>query len=87
MGEMETRIRAIEEDLDRNRDAHKEFYSRIRELEQSAALNRQMIEELKEIKADVKDLKEKPARRWEMVATQVIQWLIVAALAASALFK
>ena len=87
MAEMEARIHALEEDAERNRDAHKEFYSRIRELEQSAALNRQMIEELKEIKADVKDLKEKPARRWEMVITQVIQWLIVAALAASALFK
>ena len=33
-------------------------------------------EDVKEIKSDVKDLKQKPARRWELVITEMIKLLV-----------
>lgn len=84
---IEARVKALEDDSERNRTAHKEYYDRIRELEKVSMLNRQMIDELQEIKTDVKELKEKPARRWENAVNIIMQALILAALAALNLAK
>lgn len=40
-----------------------------------------------EIKEDVKELKEKPMRKFDSISTYVIQWLIVAILGAVLIFK
>ena len=40
-----------------------------------------------EIKADVKDLKERPSNRWEGLVNSVVQWIAVALLAAYTALK
>lgn len=40
-----------------------------------------------EIKSDVKDLKERPVKRYDTIATAVVQWLILAVLGAAIVFK
>ena len=39
------------------------------------------------IQADLKELKEKPGKRWESVVQTVLQWVVVAILAAVVVFK
>ena len=84
---LEPRVRALEEDSERNRETHREFYRRIRDLEQTSGETKIVLNDLKEIKADVKELKEKPGKRWDNAVTSILQWLIVGALAASQLFN
>ena len=38
-------------------------------------------DKLEELTADVKSLKEKPARRWETISGTVMQWVVTALLA------
>lgn len=40
-----------------------------------------------EIKSDVKDLKERPVKRYDTIATAVFQWIILAILGAVIVFK
>lgn len=40
-----------------------------------------------EIKADVKDLKERPVKRYDTIANAIVQWLILAVLGAVVVFK
>lgn len=40
-----------------------------------------------EIKADVKDLKERPMKRYDTISTAVVQWLILAVLGAVVVLK
>lgn len=40
-----------------------------------------------EIKADVKELKERPVKRYDTIATAIVQWLILAVLGAAVVFK
>lgn len=40
-----------------------------------------------EIKSDVKDLKERPIKRYDTIATAVVQWLILGVLGAAIIFK
>lgn len=45
------------------------------------ALREENVEkDVKEIKDDVKDIKEKPAKRWESVVTQIVSILVAAVL-------
>lgn len=79
---LEERVTALEEDRKRSSATHKEFYERLRNLEIASNESKLMLQELKEIKEDVRELKEKPARRWESAVNIVLQALILAALAA-----
>ena len=79
---LEERVVALEEDRKRSTATHKEFYDRIRSLEIASNETRVMLEDLKEIKADLKELKEKPAKRWDNALNIILQALILAALAA-----
>ena len=83
---MEIRVKDLEKDAERNREAHKEFYARIREAEQELKLQKQMLTELVGIRNDLQELKSIPAKRWNAAVSSALQWLIVAALTASQLF-
>lgn len=83
---LEQRVGQLEDDRDRNRDAHEKIYARLDKLEKVQAVNTKLVEGIDEIKADVKELKEKPAKRWDNAVNSIIQWLIIAALALSNLF-
>ncbi len=87
---VESRLRVLELELGHNQQAHKEFFSRLEKLERQNAVTderyQQILAGLSEVKADVRDLKEKPARRWEQAMGLVLEWAVLGLLAASLLF-
>ena len=87
----EDRIKALEEDSQRNQKTHKEFFSRFEALNLEAAGIQKDFQNillvLNEVKADVKEPKDKPARRWESVVNLVLQWAVLGLLAAAMIFR
>lgn len=90
-GNLEARVDAIEKDLERNSVAHREFYGKFEVLgKQQAVIDErytQIQAILSQIQTDLKDLKEKPAKRWENITNAVMQWVVLAVLAATLVFK
>ena len=63
------------DELERRQDNLDELVGTVKVL---AVRERQVEIDVKEIKSDVKSLASKPARRWEMLVTQVLTVLIAA---------
>lgn len=86
---LEARIISLEKDADRNSKQHSEFYAKftaiaVAEGKRDTTLG-QMSVTLQEIKDDVKSLKDKPTRRWELITNEAVKWgtlLVLAMLAA-----
>lgn len=82
---MTSRIEALEDESERNKAAHKEFYEKLEKSHTSVALIEQRLEQIKEdtaeIKSSVQVLKDKPARRWDGAVDKVI-WAVCAAVVA-----
>lgn len=85
------RVTSLEQTAAQNHESHGEIYARIEAVEKGHATLDVSLNSIKqvldEIKADVKDLKEKPAKRWDMIVTEVVKWLVIAALGAMVVFK
>ena len=75
----------INNDTKRNTETHREMYERIRllEIEQAETKTQygHIMETLGAIKADVAELKSKPAKRWENVVDKVIFAVVGAGVA------
>lgn len=71
--ELEERLAAINE---KNTETHREMYDRLRKLEIDQAETKtqygHIMETLVAIKADVTELKSKPAKRWESVIAAIV---------------
>ena len=71
--ELEERLAAIN---DKNTETHREMYDRLRKLEIDQAETKtqygHIMETLGGIKADMAELKSKPAKRWESVIAAII---------------
>ena len=71
--ELEERLAAINE---KNTETHREMYDRLRKLEIDQAETKtqygHIMETLVSIKADMAELKSKPAKRWESVIAAII---------------
>ncbi len=76
----EDRIKALEEDSRKNQQTHKDFYKRFEELNVTLVMNGKDIQgvmsKLDEISRDVKEIKEKPGKRYETVAVCVITTIV-----------
>ena len=87
----EDRIKALEQDSQRNQQTHKEFFNKFEESRTADAVTQeryqQILATMSEVKEDVKALKEKPAKRWEQVINIVLQWAVLGLLAAVTLIK
>lgn len=85
------RVKTLEEKAEKNSQDHGQFYARIEATEKGQGIIQADLSNIKtlcnEIKADVKDLKEKPAKRWDGLANSVIQWAVLALLAAYTALK
>lgn len=72
----EAEIEALKRDMDRNSSTHREFYNMFNELKIDAQVQKSSFENIlsvvNEIKADVKELKEKPSKRWDTVVVGFI---------------
>ena len=88
---LSVRVRALEIADKDNHESHGAIYARLEALEKGHAVLDTSLTNiwtvLKEIQADVKDLKDKPAKRWDTIVSEAIKWLVVAALGAMVVFK
>lgn len=70
----------VEEHREKSSKDHHEMYDRIRQLEIANAKTDtqygQIMETLGTLKAEISALKEKPARRWEIVITAIITGVV-----------
>lgn len=86
-----TRITVLEQESKENHESHGKIYARLEAVENGHAVLDSSLKSLKslceEIRADVKELKEKPAKRWDMIVSETIKWLVLAALGAMVIFK
>lgn len=85
------RVATIEKAISENSESHGKLYARIETVEKGQAVintNLDNIEKLcNEICADVKTLKEKPAKRYDALVNSVMQWLVLAILGAVVVFR
>lgn len=85
------RVTALEQTASKNSLTHGELYARIEAVEKGQAVinsNLSNIEKLcNEICSDVKELKEKPAKRYDGLVSAVMQWAIIGLLSASIILK
>ena len=76
----ESEIQELKKDMERNSTAHREFYDSFKKLEvkQGVADNTisNIFSVMNEIKDDVKELKDKPIKKWDSVTTYAITALI-----------
>ncbi len=79
------RVEALEKDSEHNKDAHKEFYSKLEGSHTAVAVIEERLDQIRsdteEIKESVQELKDKPARRWENIVEKAI-WAVCAAVIA-----
>ena len=77
------RVTALEHTAERNSEDYGKIYTRVEAVEQGqAVVNNNMnniIIVCNEIKQDVKELKEKPVKRWDSLVLAVLQWAVIAA--------
>ena len=85
------RVTALEKTAAENHESHGAIYARIEGLEKGhAVLDTNLAniwKVLTEIQKDLKDLKERPAKRWDMVVSEAVKWFIIAALGAMVIFE
>ena len=85
------RVTALEKSASDNHESHGAIYARIEAVEKGHAILDNSLANiwtvLKEIQADVKELKDKPAKRWDLIVSESLKWLIIAALGAMVIFK
>ena len=87
----EDRIKALEVDSERNQKTHKEFFARFEDMKVEAKGIQKdfqnILTVLNEVKTDVKELKDKPGKRWESLVNIVLQWAVLGLLAATVILK
>lgn len=88
---LEKRVSDLERDSERNQHTHKEFYGKFEELGKSQAVTDERYTTIQatlvSIQADLSELKAKPGKRWEGIVGSVLQWAVLAVLAAVVVFK
>lgn len=81
---MKERIAALEEDSKRNQSTHRDFFNRFEEIKvETAVTNRDMLNitsTLSEIRTDVKELKDKPAKRYDAIGMYILTSIVGAVL-------
>lgn len=76
----EQRISALEKDVERNSNQHREFYNSFKELEKRDAVTGErygtILSTMAEMKTAIEDMKAKPGKRWESVIAAVITGVV-----------
>lgn len=84
-------IADLKEDNKEQDKAQKELNTKIEAIKQENAVSKeryqQILTAVNELKQDAKELKEKPAKRWEQLMSIVLQWAVLGLLAAAVVFK
>lgn len=76
----ESEIQELKKDMERNSTTHREFYNNFKDMEIKQGVTDNTISNIfsvmTEIKDDVKEIKEKPAKKWDSVSLYVITTFI-----------
>lgn len=86
------RIEALERDAEHNKDAHKDFYTRLEASHTSVAVIEQKLVGIKDdtteirseqaaMNASIEELKAKPAKRWDGIVEKIILAVVTAVVA------
>lgn len=82
---MENRVKALEEKIKGLEEGNRENEKRIAKIEGSKELQeyqfKTIMESIQEMKIDLKELKETPSKRWDLVITGIITAVIGGAIA------
>lgn len=74
------KVAQLEKDSERNSTQHREFYNSLKDIEVKLQVSdntmQNMFSVLSEIKDDVKELKEKPVKKWDSVSMYVMTTVI-----------
>lgn len=85
------RVTALEQAINENHESHGGIYARLESVEKGHAVLDNSLTNiwtvLKEIQADVKEMKDKPGQRWNLLANEALKWLIIAAMGAMVVFN
>lgn len=85
------RATALEQAMKENHETHGEIFARIEAVEKGHAVLDTNLNNiwkvLKEIQTDIKEMKERPTKRYDKAIDVIVQWVIVGILAASIVFK
>ena len=85
------RVRTLEKGMTHNSENHGEIYARLEAVEKGQGIVSAELSSIRdlcnEIKADVKDLKERPMKKYDSISMAVVQWLILAVLGAALVLK
>lgn len=75
------RVESLEKKMYDNREEHGKFYERLESVEKWQGIvqaDLRNIQELcNEIKADVKELKEKPSKKYDSLMNSIVQWAAI----------
>lgn len=85
------RITALENTAKQNHETHGEIFARVESVEKGHAVLDTSLQNiwtvLKEIQADVREMKSRPIKRYDMIANTILQWAILAILGAAVVLK
>lgn len=88
---LSVRVHALESKAEKNSQDHGQLYARIEAAEKGQGIIQADLRNIQtlcnEIKADVKDLKDRPAKRWDGLANSIIQWVALALIGAYTALK
>lgn len=80
----EQRIAQCENDLKRNSEQHREFYSALETSRVSCAVTDErynaIMNQLNQLANDIKEMKSQPVKRWETIISSIITFAIGAGL-------
>lgn len=85
------RVAALERKSESNSEDHGKIYGRLESVEKGQGVIQADLRNIQnlcdEIRADVKDLKERPVKRWDGIVNAVVQWFVLGLLASYVVFK
>lgn len=88
---LEQSVTNLKEESKENQIAHKEIYAKMEKISQDNAIAneryQQILISMNELKADVKELKDKPAKKWDQLMSIVLQWAVLGLLTATVFLK
>ena len=88
---LEQTVVSLKEDSKENQIAHKEMMAKIETISKDNAIAneryQQILTAVNELKADAKELKEKPGKKWDQLMNIVLQWAVLGILTATVIFK
>ncbi len=76
----EERIKRLEDDCIRNTETHRKFYDQLEQCRTNDAVTSerysQILKTMEEMKSDIAEMKNKPARRWDSIVTSLISGIV-----------